>query len=181
MESSTSSPSGEIRWRGGRPQRPHDWRVGRGDRVSRGVNLSTLIAHKVMSLSRKIAIRPGPTRPRAVIATPRVAASPAQRAKVAGIGCLVCGRTPADPAHLVARRFGGCDSPDCVVPLCRTHHRLFDCARLALKPYLWSGHEREVGHALSHVGQGDLDAALRRGWPAPWAGGISNTNDGGRR
>jgi hypothetical protein len=132
-----------------------------------------------MSLSQKTAIRPGPTRPRAVIATPRVAASAGQRAKVAGLGCLVCGRMPVDPAHLVPRRLGGCDSPDCVVALCRTHHRLFDCARLALKPFLWSGHERELAHALSHVGRADLDAALWRGWPAPWAGGISNTNDGG--
>jgi hypothetical protein len=132
-----------------------------------------------MSLSRTTAMRPGPTRPRALVATPRVAASNDQRHKVAVLRCLVCGRSPADPAHLVPRRLGGCDSPDCVVALCRTHHRLFDCARLALKPYLWSGHQREIGHALSHVGGADLDAALWRGWPAPWAEGISNTNDGG--
>lgn len=128
-----------------------------------------------MSLSRKSATRPGPTRPRAVVATPRVAASAEQRRKVAGLGCLVCGRSPVDPAHVVPRRFGGCDSPDCVVPLCRTHHRMFDTGRLALVPYLGREVERELRHALTHVGCGDLEAALWHGWPAPWAGGELTT------
>lgn len=89
-----------------------------------------------MILTRKTASRPGPTRPRAVIATPRVAASAAQRRKVARLCCLVCGREPVDPAHAVPRRLGGCNSPDCVVPLCRAHHRSFDTSGLAVVPYL---------------------------------------------
>jgi hypothetical protein len=134
-----------------------------------------------MNLSRKTATRPGPSRSRAVVATPRVAASAEQRRKVAGLGCVVCGRSPVDPAHVVPRRFGGCDSPDCVVPLCRTHHRLFDSGRLALVPYLRPEVERELRHALAHVGCAELEAAMWRGWPVPWTGGRSmNTNDGGR-
>jgi hypothetical protein len=65
-----------------------------------------------MSLKRKVATRPGPSRPRAVVATPRVPASAGQRRKVAGLGCLVCGRSPVDPAHVVPRRPGGCDSAE---------------------------------------------------------------------
>ncbi|HEX4306496.1 MAG TPA: HNH endonuclease [Solirubrobacterales bacterium] len=134
-----------------------------------------------MSLSRKTAMRPGPTRPRAVTAIPRVAASPAQRRKVAELRCLVCGRTPVDPAHLVPRRLGGCDSPECVVALCRTHHRMFDTGGLALAPYLGPELEGEIRHALGHVSCAELEPALRRGWPAPWAGGEPMTTDDGGR
>jgi hypothetical protein len=149
--------------------------------VVEGANFAASDAHTLMSLSRKTGTRPGPTRPRAVVASPRVAASAEQRQKVGGFGCLVCGRTPVDPAHLVPRRLGGCDSPDCVVPLCRTHHRLFDTGRLALVPYLCPGLERELRHALTHVGCAELETALWSGWPAPWAGGkLMTTNDGGR-
>jgi hypothetical protein len=134
-----------------------------------------------MSLSRKTAMRPGATRPRAVVATPRVAASAEQRRKVAGLGCLVCGRSPVDPAHVVPRRLGSCDSPDCVVPLCRAHHRSFDSGQFALAPYLMPEFELELRHALTHVGCRELEAALWSGWPAPWAGGeLTTTNDGGR-
>ncbi len=115
------------------------------------------------------------------MASPRVAASAAQRRKVSGLRCLVCGRSAVDPAHLVPRRLGGCDSPDCVVALCRTHHRMFDTGGLALMPYLGPGVEGELRHALTHVGRAELEAALWSGWPAPWARGeITKTNDGGR-
>jgi hypothetical protein len=147
-----------------------------------GVNSAPFAAYRCMGLSRRTAIRPGPTRPRAVVATPRVAASPGQRLKVVGLCCLVCGRSPVDPAHLVPRRLGGCDSPECVVPLCRAHHRSFDTGGIALAPYLGGESERELQHALTHVGSVELLAALRHGWPAPWAEGeLTNTKDGGRR
>jgi hypothetical protein len=77
-----------------------------------GGELAAAHRHTSMSLKRKIAMRPGPSRPRAVVATPRVPASAEQRRKVAGTGCLICGRSPVDPAHVVPRRLGGCDSPD---------------------------------------------------------------------
>jgi hypothetical protein len=77
---------------------------------------------------------------------------------------------PVDPAHLVPRRLGGCDSPDCVLALCRTHHRLYDTGRLILAAYLGPELERELRHALSHVGCAELEAALTgAGWPAPWS------------
>ncbi len=101
----------------------------------------------------------------------RVRASEAQRAKVAGAVCVVCGRGPVDPAHLVPQRFGGCRDGDCVVPLCRVHHRLYDRARLALAPYLGDRElfAAELAHALTHVTAAQLRAALEGGgWPAPW-------------
>jgi hypothetical protein len=103
------------------------------------------------------------------VATPRVPASAEQGRKVAGALCLVCGRAPVDPAHLVPQRLSGCASPDCVVPLCRTHHRLFYTNRLILAPYLGPEVERQLRHALTHVGYAELEAALTRsGWPPSW-------------
>lgn len=100
----------------------------------------------------------------------RVRASEAQRAKVAGMGCLVCGHGPVDPAHLVPQRFGGCQDADCVVPLCRAHHRIFDRARLALAPFICTeALAAEIAHAKTHVGAARLRDALEGGgWPAPW-------------
>ena len=112
----------------------------------------------------------------------RVPASVAQGRRVAGRRCLVCGRRPVDPAHLVPRRLGGCDSPDCVVALCRTHHRLYDTARLALAPYLGDGQRGELRHALTHVTGGELRLALAgAGWPAPWQLPDNQTTENGVR
>jgi len=86
------------------------------------------------------------------------------------MGCAVCGRSPVDPAHLVPQRLGGCAEPDCVIPLCRTHHRLFDTGRLVLAPYLGRRFAKERSHAVAHVGSAQLKEALKgRGWPAPWS------------
>lgn len=65
------------------------------------------------------------------------AASDAQRKKIEGLVCAGCGAegnpsVPIDPAHLWPRGKGGCDHPDCVIPLCRTCHRLFDEGKLEL-------------------------------------------------
>ncbi len=70
------------------------------------------------------------------------AASKAQRDKVRLMPCLACGHgddgfgfeeeTGVDPAHLWPRGKGGCDSPDCVIPLCRKCHRAFDQGELDL-------------------------------------------------
>jgi predicted restriction endonuclease len=87
-------------------------------------------------------------------------ASPAQRAKVAGQRCIVCGAaTRIDPAHLVPRAIGGCDEADCVVALCRTHHRAYDQAGLDLVAFLEPDYRREVAHAVLHLG---LTGSLRR-------------------
>lgn len=59
--------------------------------------------------------------------------SPAQREKVRGRPCAGCGREGhVDPAHVWRRAHGGCDHPDCVIPLCRTCHRAFDQGELDL-------------------------------------------------
>ena len=115
-------------------------------------------------------MRPGPCSPGPIEPVPRTPASPEQRAKVAGQSCAVCGRAPADPAHLVPQRLGGCASAECVIALCRTHHRLFDSRQLALAPYLGRGFRRERAHALTHVGAAELQHALEGGgWPPPWS------------
>jgi hypothetical protein len=92
-------------------------------------------------------------------------ASVAQRAKVAGQRCLVCGGRPVDPAHLAPRSLGGCDEPDCVVPLCRIHHRMYDRGELDLLPHLEPGHRAELAHSVDHVG---LIALLRRVTGTRW-------------
>lgn len=73
-----------------------------------------------------------------------------QREKVNGErGCRICARGPVDPAHVVSRAQGGCDSPECVIPLCRAHHRQFDEGDLDVLPVLWKD---EQAHAVAHVG-----------------------------
>jgi hypothetical protein len=98
-----------------------------------------------------------------VVATPLVPASEAQRAKVAGLRCVVCERTPVDPAHIVPQRLGGCADPACVIPACRTHHRLYDRGELRLALYLADGWERELEHALLHASAETLARALDGG------------------
>jgi hypothetical protein len=67
---------------------------------------------------------------------------------------------PGQPsAHLVPRSLGGCDAGDCVVALCRRHHRAYDGGALDLLPYLEPTSRAEICHAVAHVG---LIGALRR-------------------
>jgi len=107
-------------------------------------------------LRRRRALRRATPLERAVVAP----ASAVQRAKVAGLRCLVCGvATRIDPAHLVPRSLGGCDAADCVVALCRTHHRAYDQGALDLVAYLEPNWRREVAHAVTHLG---LIGAQRR-------------------
>jgi hypothetical protein len=93
-------------------------------------------------------------------------ASRAQRAKVARQGCIVCGGRPVDPAHLIPRSLGGCDEPDCVVPLERRCHRSYDRGELDLLPYLEPRYRTELAHGLVHLG---LLGLLRRVSGTRWA------------
>lgn len=82
------------------------------------------------------------------------AASPAQQKKVRDLPCVVCGldrhEATIDPAHILRRGQGGCDHPDCVVPLCREHHRLFDENALdILVPLLTRRYGVEMAHPIS--------------------------------
>jgi hypothetical protein len=83
--------------------------------------------------------------------TPVSPASEAQRAKVAGQACLVCGKRPVDPAHLAPRSLGGCEDAHCSIPLCRACHRRYDRGELDLLPRLEPGYRTELAHALAHL------------------------------
>lgn len=91
---------------------------------------------------------------------PGDAASDAQRAKIVGAACVVCRQTKGlTPAHLAPRGMGGCDHPDCVVAMCRLHHRAYDTGRLDLLAYLEPRWRSEIAHAVGHLG---LISAYRR-------------------
>ncbi len=77
-------------------------------------------------------------------------ASPAQRAKVEDQRCVQCNKPATDPMHLWPRGRGGCDDPLCVVPGCRSCHRLFDAGKLNLLPDLVRHFKPELAHALLH-------------------------------
>jgi hypothetical protein len=103
-------------------------------------------------LARGATFPPPTSKPRARKPT-FTPASKAQRAKVALTSCAVadCASVACDPAHLTPRARGGCDDPDCVVSLCRTHHRQFDDGALDLLPHLaHRGYGRELGHMMAH-------------------------------
>jgi hypothetical protein len=113
-----------------------------------------------------------------IVPTPFVRASNAQRRKVARRRCAVCGRRPCDPAHLVPQRLGGCANPDCVIALCRTHHRLYDAAELTLAAFLGTRFTLERRHALTHVSPWALCRALAGGgWPDPPASGPAHLHE----
>ena len=67
----------------------------------------------------------------------RSVAGNARKHATSGGACVVCLQTKGlTPAHLAPRSLGGCDHPDCVVPLCWMHHRAYDTGRLELLPHL---------------------------------------------
>ena len=49
------------------------------------------------------------------------------------------------------RSLGGCDEPDCVVPLDRRCHRAYDRGELDLLPYLEPCYRAELAHALTYL------------------------------
>jgi hypothetical protein len=119
-------------------------------------------------LRRRVALRrTGRLRRTTSLRCARIApASEPQRAKVAGRACIVCGGRPVDPAHLVPRSLGGCDDPECVVPLDRRCHRAYDRGELDLLPHLERRHRAELAHAVVHIG---LLCLLRRLTGARWS------------
>jgi hypothetical protein len=89
------------------------------------------------------------SRPRQLERRPISPASPEQRAKVRGAVSIVSAEGPCDPAHLWPRGMGGCDHPDCVIPLTRAEHRDFDLGFLDLLPHLIAqGCWVELAHAV---------------------------------
>jgi hypothetical protein len=77
----------------------------------------------------------------------------------------------------VPRALGGCDHPDCVVPLCREHHRRYDLGQLALLPYLEPRFRAELQHGVGHLG---LLGLLRRATGCRWAP-VGRRSDEGKR
>ena len=113
---------------------------------------------------RRTPLRPGPSRTRARrrrrAGSGAGGAADAQRAKIIGGACVVCQKTKGiTPAHLAPRALGGCDHPDCVVPMCWLHHRAYDTGRLDLLPHLEPRWRAEIAHAVGHLG---LISAYRR-------------------
>lgn len=47
------------------------------------------------------------------------------REDIISLPCLVCARSPVDPAHVLKTRAAG-GGPDGLAPLCRIHHTAFD-------------------------------------------------------
>lgn len=77
-------------------------------------------------------------------------ASPEQRAKVREQVSIVSGESPCDPCHVWPRGMGGCDHPDCVIPLTRSEHQAFDEGRLDVLPFLVAhGMWAELAHPIS--------------------------------
>jgi hypothetical protein len=115
---------------------------------------------KKTELKRKVALTANPDATRAFVQrgqrnskpkrTPISACTPAQRERVEGTGCLVCGERPVDPAHLIPRAMcpSVADDPRIVVGLCRSHHRDYDQGRLSLLEYLEPTHREELGFAV---------------------------------
>ena len=85
-------------------------------------------------------------------------ASGPQKDKAQEEGCRITGEhgPHVHPAHVIPRGMGGCDHPDCIVPLRADYHRLYDRGKLDVLPHLTLD---EQAHAASHVG---LQAALKR-------------------
>lgn len=99
---------------------------------------------------------------------PISAASKEQAAKRnAGVSVVSGASEGLDAAHLCPRGLGGCDDPDCTVPLTRYEHTMFDLGKLDLLPYLVPGHVDEIAHALRHY-RGDLPALLERLTGCKW-------------
>jgi hypothetical protein len=117
-----------------RPHRPPaDATIPRGRGGGEPRRLRRLAA---MSLWRKTATRPGPTRPRAMVATLGSRHRPSSGAR--SLTSAVWSAGARRSTRRTSCRVGSVavTHRDCVVPPCRTHHRMFDTGRLALVPYL---------------------------------------------
>ncbi len=79
--------------------------------------------------------------------------------------CRVCGAWPVDLANTIGKAWQDVEQedgsmlvmPDSVVPLCASHHRLYDSRLLNILPYLT---REEVANAVESVGE--IRAARRR-------------------
>jgi hypothetical protein len=107
----------------------------------------------------------GSTKPRKPLKQGKgFAASKMQREKVRFMPCLGCGADEGvDPAHVWSRGKGGCDHPDCVIPLCRSCHRAFDEGTLDLLPRLADSEawQDEQAHPILRHGVSPVELVRR--------------------
>jgi hypothetical protein len=90
-------------------------------------------------------------------AVPISPASPEQRAKVRGALSIISAEGPCHPAHILDRRYGGCDSADCVIPLTPREHRDYEENRLdILGALIAGGFWVELGHVITEHEVGPL-------------------------
>jgi hypothetical protein len=85
-----------------------------------------------------------------------------QKALVQDRACIVCGKQPCDPAHLIDRSLAPAagDDPRAVVPLCRAEcHRAYDEGKLDLSSYLEPYWREAIAWAVETMG---LFPTLRR-------------------
>jgi hypothetical protein len=87
-------------------------------------------------------------------------ASPAQREKIKGRPCVVCGAPATTPMHLWPRGKGGCDDPLCVLPACWLCHRAYDTKELELLPRIVKHYRAEIARAQLHTDPISLLARL---------------------
>lgn len=81
-------------------------------------------------------------------------ASPEQRKAVKGRGCIVCGDTPVDPAHLLSRSIcpEGANDTRAVIALCRSHHRDYDLGEIGVLEFLEPYQRGELAFAVERFG-----------------------------
>jgi len=112
------------------------------------------------------------------------AASPEQQTKVKNLPCVNCGvdrfeEVGIDPAHLWSRARGGCSSADCVIPLCRRCHDLYDDPEqpIDLLPKLITrGYRAEIVHPFLEHGI-PLREVMERVTGAEWVPAQAPSKD----
>jgi len=116
------------------------------------------MALKRTELSRGTGLK---RKPSTLKRTPLGHASKAQKEKVLREGLRIAPvdgwpTEAIDAAHICPRAIGGCDSEDCIIPLTRHQHRLYDEGKLDILPYL---SRAEQSHVVGHLG---ILSALKR-------------------
>ena len=157
VRSTTSATASKSQASTGRSSAPKTLQALAGDRAGRGrgsrLRSSCWWRSGATGRSGTASLRPTSwSRCSGCVTHERLLGVPRAAQRVRDETCIVCARKPVDPAHIVPRGLGGCDDELCVVPLCRSHHRLYDDGTFDLLPYLEPHFREEQMHAVGHVG-----------------------------
>ena len=96
-------------------------------------------------------------------------ASPPQRLAVKDQGCLLCGKGPVQPAHLIDRQMlaDGQEHELAVIPLCALHHRGYDDGTLSVLEALEPYHRDVLAYAVQRFGLiSTLERVTNQRWRA---------------